>query len=161
LVSQKIQNIHPMYQQSEIDEMERDVFAHRQRRFQLSARVHIAHFSFEQSFRKRMDSGQNTRRIKRIMTIQGCRRLMQNNHVPVIVPKADWNTRVRPRSRDGINVWLDVDPDYQLRAQDHESLIRAALGGLSIHNQWWIADVYVVDEDGTSVLVHKDVKDHR
>jgi hypothetical protein len=140
-----------MYQQSEIDEMERDVFAHRQRRFRLSARVHIANFSFEQSFRKRMDSGQNTRRIKRIMTIQGCRRLMQNNHVPVIVPKADWNTRVRPRSRDGINVWLDVDPDYQLRAQDHESLIRAALGGLSIHNQWWIADVYVVDEDGTSV----------
>lgn len=76
---------------------------------------------------------------------------MQNNHVPVIVPKADWNTRVRSRSRDGINFWLDVDPDYQLRAQDHESLIRAALGGLSIHNQWWIADVYVVDEDGTSV----------
>jgi hypothetical protein len=150
-----------MYQQSEIDEMERDVFAHRQRRFRLSARVHIANFSFEQSFRKRMDSGQNTRRIKRIMTIQGCRRLMQNNHVPVIVPKADWNTRVRPRSHDGINFWLDVDPDYQLRAQDHESLIRAALGGLSIHNQWWIADVYVVDEDGTSVLIHKDVKDHR
>ncbi|KAF3400074.1 hypothetical protein F1880_008374 [Penicillium rolfsii] len=109
-----------MYQQSEIDEMERAVFAHRQRRFQLSARVYIAHFSFKQSFRKRMDSG--------------CRRLMQNNYVPVIVPKADWNTRVRPRSRDGINFWLDVDLDYQLRAQDHESLIRAALSGLSIHN---------------------------
>ncbi|KAJ5900406.1 uncharacterized protein N7473_004476, partial [Penicillium subrubescens] len=133
--------------QSEIDKIERDVFAHRQRRFRLSARVHIANFSFEQSFRKRIDSGQNTRRIKRIMTIQGCRRLMQNNYVPVIVPKADWNTRVRPRSHDGINFWLDVDPDYQLRAQDHESLIRAALSRLSIHNQWWIADVYVVDKD--------------
>ncbi|KAJ5449525.1 uncharacterized protein N7458_005974 [Penicillium daleae] len=94
-----------------------------------------------------MDNGQNTSRIKRCMKIQGCWRLMQNNHLPVILPKANWNTRVRLRSRDGINFWLDVDPDYQLRAQDHESLIRAALGKLSIHNQWWIADVYVVEED--------------
>jgi hypothetical protein len=47
----------PMCQQSEVDEMELDVFAHRQRRFQLSARVHLAHFPFQQSFRRQMDSG--------------------------------------------------------------------------------------------------------
>jgi hypothetical protein len=40
---------------------------------------------------------------------------------------------------------LDVDIDYQLRAQDHENLIIAARKKLSPSNQWWIVDVYVIE----------------
>ena len=86
------------------------------------------------------------------MKIQGCQRLMRDNHVPVIVPRSDWLHRVSPRHGEGMIPSLDVDLDYRLRAQDHENLITAARKTLDPDNQWWIVDVYVIDdEEGTSI----------
>ena len=48
----------------------------------------------------------------------------------------------------GIGIdWLDVDVDYELRAQDDENLISAAHKRLG-SNQWWLVDVYVVEQAG-------------
>ena len=81
------------------------------------------------------------------MKLQGCQRLMRDNHVPVIVPREDWLHRVRPRSGNGAIPSLDIDLDYRLRALDHENLISASRNHLDHDNQWWIVDVYVADEE--------------
>jgi len=81
------------------------------------------------------------------MKLQGCQRLMRDNHVPVIVPREDWLHRVRPRSGNGAIPSLDIDLDYGLRALDHENLITASRNHLDYDNQWWIVDVYITDEE--------------
>ncbi|KAI3182191.1 hypothetical protein DTO027I6_10197 [Penicillium roqueforti] len=79
--------------------------------------------------------------------MQGCQRLMRDNHVPVIVPRAHWQDRVRPRSGGGIIPSLDMELDYRLCAYDHENLITAARNFLDHDNQWWIVDVYLTDNE--------------
>ncbi|KZN90129.1 hypothetical protein EN45_002400 [Penicillium chrysogenum] len=81
------------------------------------------------------------------MKMQGCQRLMRDNHVPVIVPRAHWQDRVRPRSGGGIIPSLDMELDYRLCAYDHENLITAARNFLDHDNQWWIVDVYLTDNE--------------
>ena len=73
-----------------------------------------------------MDDRDNVQRIEKMLKIQGCRRLMGDNHVPVIVPRSDWEQRVSPRYGHGIMPSLNIDLDYQLCALDHENLIVAA-----------------------------------
>ena len=72
---------------------------------------------------------------------------MRDNHVPVIIPRAHWQDRVRPRSGSGAIPSLDMGLDYRLCAYDHENLITAAKHVLDHDNQWWIVDVYVKDDD--------------
>lgn len=48
--------------------------------------------------------------------------------------------------------WLDVDIDYQLHAQDHETMIAATRTKLGPTNQWWIVDVYVIEQAGRQIL---------
>ncbi|KZN90112.1 hypothetical protein EN45_002230 [Penicillium chrysogenum] len=79
--------------------------------------------------------------------MQGCQRLMRDNHVPVIVPRAHWQDRVRPRSGSGIIPSLDMELDYRLCAYDHENLITAARNFLGLDDQWWIVDVYLTDNE--------------
>lgn len=72
---------------------------------------------------------------------------MRDNHVPVIVPRAHWQDRVRPRSGGGIIPSLDMELDYRLCAYDHENLITAARNFLGHDDQWWIVDVYLTDNE--------------
>ncbi|CAG8902653.1 unnamed protein product [Penicillium nalgiovense] len=138
--------------QSEVEHWERKLYDYRESHFELSARVHISHLVFESGFRRRMDGRQNIRRLTQMMKMQGCQRLMRDNHVPVIVPRAHWQ-----------------DP---LCAYDHENLITAARDFLGHDNQWWIVDVYLTDnEEGafaqfqlSEILVDKFIvspDDHR
>ncbi|KAJ5626379.1 hypothetical protein N7510_002688 [Penicillium lagena] len=143
--------------QSELEELERKLYTYRQHHFELSARVHLSHLIFDAGFRRRMNNRKNVLRLESIMKIQGCQRLMRDNHVPVIVPRSDWLRRVSPRHGDGIIPSLDVDLDYRLRAQDHENLIAAARKTLDSDNQWWIVDVYVIDDEGDSCDVDAGV----
>ena len=133
--------------QSEVENWERKLYEYRERHFELSARVHLSHLVFETGFRRRMDSRQNICRLERMMKIQGCQRLIRENHVPVIVPRTHWQDYVRPRSGSGIIPSLDVELDYRLRAYDHENLITAARSVLDHDNQWWIVDVYLTDNE--------------
>ncbi|OQE71579.1 hypothetical protein PENNAL_c0103G06853 [Penicillium nalgiovense] len=133
--------------QSEVEHWERKLYDYRERHFELSARVHISHLVFETGFRRRMDDRQNIRRLKQMMKIQGCQRLMRDSHVPVMVPRAHWQDRVRPRSGSGIIPSLDMELDYRLCAYDHENLITAARDFLGHDNQWWIVDVYLTDDE--------------
>lgn len=86
---------------------------------------------------------------------------MRENHVPVIVPRSDWLNRVSPRHGEGMIPSLDVDLDYRLRAQDHENLIMAARKTLDPEDQWWIVDVYVIDEEGGTFHLPSDWPIHR
>ncbi|CAG8892999.1 unnamed protein product [Penicillium nalgiovense] len=158
--------------QSEVEHWERKLYDYRESHFELSARVHISHLVFESGFRRRMDGRQNIRRLTQLMKMQGCQRLMRDNHVPVIVPRAHWQDRVRPRSGGGIIPSLDMELDYRLCAYDHENLITAARDFLGHDNQWWIVDVYLTDnEEGafaqfqlSEILVDKFIvspDDHR
>ncbi|CAG8882715.1 unnamed protein product [Penicillium nalgiovense] len=113
--------------QSEVEHWERKLYDYRESHFELSARVHISHLVFESGFRRRMDGRQNIRRLTQLMKMQGCQRLMRDNHVPVIVPRAHWKTA--------------------LCAYDHENLITAARNFLGHDNQWWIVDVYLTDNE--------------
>ncbi|KAJ5974889.1 hypothetical protein N7481_008596 [Penicillium waksmanii] len=133
--------------QSETEDLECRLNAYARSRFKLSARVHMSHLIFETGFKRRMDQRRNVRRLERILKIQGCHRLMKENHVSVIVPKADWQHRVHPRSNNGILPSLDVDLDYGLRALDHDNLIVAARNTLAFSNQWWVVDVYLTEEE--------------
>ncbi|CAG7947390.1 unnamed protein product [Penicillium salamii] len=135
----------PHSRQSEVEHWERKLYDYRERHFELSARVHLSHLVFETGFRRRMDGRQNICRLERMMKIQGCQRLIRENHVPVIVPRTHWQDYVRPRSGSGIIPSLDVELDYRLRAYDHENLITAARSVLDHDNQWWIVDVYLTD----------------
>ncbi|KAJ5974746.1 hypothetical protein N7481_008453 [Penicillium waksmanii] len=137
--------------QSETDDLECRLYAYAKSRFKLSARVHMSHLVFETGFKRRMDQRRNVRRLERILKIQGCNRLMKENHVSVIVSQADWQHRVHPRSDNGILPSLHVDWDYGLRALDHENLIVAARNTLAFNNQWWIVDVYVTDEESDNL----------
>ena len=130
-----------------VEDFESRIFAYRKLRFRATARVDIARLEFEKTFKNRMDTHRHVRRLERIMEIQGCQRLMKTCHVPVLVPASDWDHRVRLRQFDGGIDWLDVDVDYKLRAQDHENLISAARKRLG-SNQWWLVDVYVIDQAG-------------
>lgn len=134
--------------QDYVEEIERSLFDSRRRWFKATARVDISRLVFDQSFKKQMDNQENIERFRRIMRIQGCQRLMQDCYVPVLIPVADWGSRVRLRRCDGSLDWLDVDIDYHLHAQDHETMITAARTRLSLTNQWWIVDVYVVEQAG-------------
>jgi hypothetical protein len=40
-----------------------------------------------------------------------------------------------------------MELDYRLCASDHENLITAARDFLGHDNQWWIVDVYLIDDD--------------
>lgn len=115
--------------------------------FKLSARVHLSHLVFDTGFKRLMDQRRNIRRLERILRLQGCLRLMKENHVSVVVPQADWQHRVRPRAGNHIIPSLDVDLDYGLRALDHENLIAAARNTLAFNNQWWVVDVYVTEDE--------------
>ena len=55
--------------------------------------------------------------------------------MPVIVPRAIWQDRVRPRSRSGIIPSLDIELDYRLCAYDHENLVTVAKNFLGHDNQ--------------------------
>ncbi|KAJ5533377.1 hypothetical protein N7494_009929 [Penicillium frequentans] len=133
--------------QSELADLERRLFSYHQSHFQLSARVHLSHLTFEKGFRAWMDDRDNVQRLEKTLKIQGCRRLMGDNHVPVVVPRSDWERRVSPRYGNGIMPSLNVDLDYRLRALDHENLIAAARKKLDPEDQWWIVDVYVTDDE--------------
>ncbi|KAJ5938465.1 hypothetical protein N7466_001599 [Penicillium verhagenii] len=133
--------------QSELADLERKLFSYHQSHFQLSARVHLSHLTFEKGFRAWMDDRDNVQRLKKTLEIQGCRRLMRDNHVPVVVSRSDWERRVSPRYGNGIMPSLNVDLDYRLRALDHENLITAARKKLEPEDQWWIVDVYVTDDE--------------
>lgn len=141
----------PRLTQAQVEAAEHELFTYQETHFhfEVSARVDISRLSFDRSFRRQMDDRRNVARLEKVMDIQGCQRFMKECHVPVLVPAADWGTRVRPRQRDGAFNWLDVDIDYRLRAQDHENLITAARNKLGpSQNQWWIVDVYVTDQQG-------------
>lgn len=133
--------------QSEVEHWERKLYDYRERHFELSARVHLSHLVFETGFRRRMDGRQNIRRLKQMMKIQGCQRLIRENHVPVIVPRTHWQDCVRPRSGSGVIPSLAMELDYRLCAYDHENLITAARSVLNHDNQWWIVDVYLTDNE--------------
>lgn len=136
--------------QDYVEQIERSLFDSHRRCFKATARVDISRLVFDQSFKKQMDNQENIERFRRIMRIQGCQRLMQDCHVPVLIPVADWDSRVRLRRCEGSLDWLDVDIDYHLHAQDHETMITAARTRLGPTDQWWIVDVYVVEEAGRS-----------
>ncbi|KAK9846770.1 Protein of unknown function DUF3723 [Penicillium brevicompactum] len=142
--------------QSEVEHWERKLYDYRKRHFELSARVHLSHLVFETGFRRRMDGRKNICRLERMMKIQGCQRLIRENHVPVIVPRTHWQDYVRPRSGSGMIPSLDVELDYRLRAYDHENLITAARSVLDHDNQWWIVDVYLTDNEEASPDDHRN-----
>ncbi|CAP79384.1 Pc17g00970 [Penicillium rubens Wisconsin 54-1255] len=146
----------PFSRQSEVEHWERKLYDYRESHFELSARVHISHLVFESGFRRRMDGRQNIRRLTQMMKMQGCQRLMRDNHVPVIVPRAHWQDRVRPRSGGGIIPSLDMELDYRLCAYDHENLITAARDFLGHDDQWWIVDVYLTDNEEVSPGDHRN-----
>lgn len=95
--------------QAQVEALEDQLFAYRQSRFRVTARVHLSHLVFEEGFRERMNNRENVRRLERIMKIQGCQRLMKDCHVPVLVPATDWERRVRQRPGDGSIPSLEVD----------------------------------------------------
>jgi hypothetical protein len=133
--------------QSEVENWERKLYDYREGHFELSARVHLSHLVFETGFKRRMDGRQNVRRLKKMIKIQGCQRLIRNNHVPVIVPRAHWSDRIRPRYGSEIIPSLEMELGYRLCAYDHENLITAARSVLDHDNQWWIVDVYLTDHE--------------
>lgn len=136
--------------QAQVEEAEYRVFTYREEHFKIAARVDISRLVFDKNFKRQMSNRQNIARLERILDTQGCHRLMEECHVPVLVPESDWQRRVRPRLVDGQFHQLDVDIDYQLRGQDHENLIIAARKKLSSSNSWWIVDVYVTEQTGAS-----------
>ncbi|CAI7673097.1 unnamed protein product [Penicillium viridicatum] len=146
----------PFSKQPEVENWEQKLYDYRESHYELSARVHISHLVFDTGFRRRMDSRQNIRRLQKIMKIQGCQRLMRDNHVPVMVPRAHWQDRVRPRSGSGIMPSLELELDYRLCAYDHENLITAARNFLNHDNQWWIVDVYLTDNEEVSPDDHRN-----
>ncbi|KAF3002203.1 hypothetical protein E8E15_000699 [Penicillium rubens] len=132
--------------QAQVEEAEYKVFTYREEHFKMAARVDISRLVFDKNFKRQMSNRQNIARLERILDTQGCQRLMEECHVPVLIPESDWQRRVRPRLVDGQFHQLDVDIDYQLRGQDHENLIIAARKKLSSSNSWWIVDVYVTGQ---------------
>jgi len=134
--------------QIEVERQERDLFRHKQLRFKGSARVDISRLYFTRTIKRQMDDGQNVKRLRDVMGLQGCQRLMNDCHVPVLIPAVDWQHRVRLRNTDREIPDLEVDINHCVHAQSHESLIVAARERLGPNSQWWIADVYVVEEEG-------------
>lgn len=134
--------------QFEVEETDRQLFDYRKLHFKGSARVDISRLAFERNSMKQVANRHNIRRLQKIMDIQGCQRLMRDCHVPVLVPLADWQFRVRLRGENEFMPELDVDIGYQLVGQDHENLITAARSKLGPTNQWWIVDIYVLEHDG-------------
>lgn len=136
-----------------LEEKEKKLYSYRSRCFRLSARVPLHILTFEEGFRSLMNSQENVPRLERLMDTQGCQRLMRENHIPVIVPKEDWLSKVTPvYEEDGVHCdlpLLSVSHSYHLRALDHESLINAAQIILTGKDQWLIADIYVHPETGT------------
>ena len=139
----------PRFTQAQVENREGKLFAYREEHFKMAARVDISRLVFDKTFKRQMSNRRNIIRLERIIDTQGCHRLMEECHVPVLVPVRDWESRVRPRTVDGQFQQLDVDIDYKLRGQDHENLITAARNKLSHSNQWWIVDVYVTEPIGS------------
>lgn len=141
----------PRFTQAQVEDDESKLFAYREEHFKMAARVDISRLVFDKTFKRQMSNRQNIDRLERIMSTQGCHRLMEECHVPVLVSARGWESRVRPRTVDGQFQQLDVDIDYELRGLDHESLIIAARNRLRPSNQWWIVDVYVTEPMGSSL----------
>ncbi|CAG8236717.1 unnamed protein product [Penicillium salamii] len=146
----------PRFTQAQVEKDESKLFAYREEHFKMAARVDISRLVFDKNFKRQMSNRQNIDRLERIMSTQGCHRLMEECHVPVLVSARDWGSRVRPRTADGQFQQLDVDIDYELRGLDHESLIIAARNRLRPSNQWWIVDVYVTEPMGSEQPLEKE-----
>lgn len=141
----------PRFTQAQVEDDESNLFAYREEHFKMAARVDISRLVFDKTFKRQMSNRLNINRLERILSTQGCHRLMEECHVPVLVSERDWGSRVRPRTVDGQFQQLDVDIDYELRGLDHESLIIAARNKLRPSSQWWIVDVYVTEPIGSSL----------
>lgn len=138
----------PHLSQIQIEAAENDLYAYQESHFVGSARVELSCLSFDMRPYRQMDDRENTRRLEKIFKIQGCFRLRQENHVPVLISMEDRH-RVRFLEDPAEPLpKLDVDTDYSLQTEDHESLIDAARQTLEAGSQWWIADVYVTRAAG-------------
>jgi hypothetical protein len=125
----------PQLSQNQIEAAENDLYAYQESHFVGTARVELSCLSFDTRPNRQMDDRENTRRLERIFKIQGCLRLRQDNHVPVLISMADRH-RVRFLEEPAEPLpKLDVDTDYSLQAQDHESLIDAARQTLKAGSQ--------------------------
>lgn len=138
----------PRLSQTQVEKAERDLYVYRTSRFVRAARVDLSHISFESSFSRQIDDGENIRRLERIIEIQGFIRLRHDNHVPVLVSAFDWQHRMRLRDPTESLPWLEVEANCCLHAQDHENLIEVARRKLGLGNQWWVVDVYVTEPTG-------------
>ncbi|KAJ5160977.1 uncharacterized protein N7482_007981 [Penicillium canariense] len=143
--------------QFEVERQERELFNHKQLLFKGSARVDMSRLYFTRTTKRQMDDGQNVKRLRDIMGLQGCQRLMNDCHVPVLIPAVDWQHRVRLRDTNEAIPDLDVDINHYVHAQSHESLITAARERLGPNSQWWIADIYVVKEEDETKPVQKSL----
>ncbi|CAG8285280.1 unnamed protein product [Penicillium salamii] len=145
-------NITPR-KQREIESDEYKLFTYQKTCFKCVALVQLSDLSIGCDAGRLIDDQQNVVRLKRTLRSQGCYRLSNAFHVPVVIDVADW---------DAGRVWLQQStlgpaqslrlrqlrksPDYTLLALDQESLItaaRARFRELGEENPWWIVDVYV------------------
>jgi hypothetical protein len=139
--------------QREIESDEYKLFTYQKTCFKCVALVQLSDLSIGCDAGRLIDDQQNVVRLKRTLRSQGCYRLSNAFHVPVVIDVADW---------DAGRVWLQQStlgpaqslrlrqlrksPDYTLLALDQESLItaaRARFRELGEENPWWIVDVYV------------------
>ena len=96
------------------------------------------------------DDGKNTNRLSQILLSQGCFRLGDQFHIPILVERAHWQTNVFYEDRSlapGLNLpQIGTSDPNSLVAVDHRSLIIAAkkkFARIGNHNPWWIVDVFV------------------
>lgn len=70
--------------------------------------------------------------------------------MPVLVDAADWGNPIEFIDTEAATFpELYVPLDTSLRAQRHRNIIAAARKSLkSPRDQWWIVDVYVVEQSG-------------
>lgn len=73
---------------------------------------------------------------------------MRDCYVPVLMPLADWQSRIQLKGENEFMLVLYVDMDYQLVGQDYENLITAVRSKFGLINQWWIVDIYVTEYEG-------------
>lgn len=139
--------------QREIKSDEYKLFTYQESCFKCVALIQLSDLSIECDASRLIDDQQNIVRLKRTLRSQGCYRLSNAFHIPVVIDVADWDAR---------RVWLQpsmLGPaqslrlrqlrkslDYTLLALDQESLIaaaRARFRELGEENPWWIVDIYV------------------
>ncbi|KAJ6003812.1 hypothetical protein N7540_012951 [Penicillium herquei] len=61
--------------------------------------------------------------------------------------RSDWQNRVVVDRSEGDMPHLTVVGDYLLHALDHRNMVAAAYQWLDVDDQWWIADVFVTDDE--------------